>query len=84
MGRADGRQVASLRLSPRAAFGFRLFPVVAVLHLLRVVVVAPKLADVGTGVVVAIVIAVVVMLFRRCTTDMAALLLVVVVCCCPC
>ena len=84
MKRAGGRQVASLRLSPRAAFGFRLFPVVAVFPLLRVVVVAPKLADVGKGVVVAIVVAVVVMLFPRCTTDMAALLLVVIVYCCPC
>ena len=39
--RAGGRHVASLRLSPRAAFGFRLSPVVAAFHLLLVVVVAP-------------------------------------------
>ena len=61
MERADGRQVASLRLSPRAAFGFRLSPVVAAFHLLLVVVVAPQLADVDTGVVVVIVVVVVVM-----------------------
>ena len=59
---ADGRPVASLRLNPRAAFGFRLFPVVAIFPLLRVVVVASKSADVGKGIVIAIVVAAVVVL----------------------